>query len=213
MINEKEAGMSPRGKELNEQMRAGALAKISRAALEVFAEYGFHGATMRRIAHVSGLSYGLVYHYFPSKEKIFRRLVDFALEGSRRAMEAVVGGPGTAWERIEAYSAFVVGNIFEGETSLLFLVMLQAMTQGKGVPGLLDRIARKTEVYFELFAPLIALAQREGKAAPGDPVALAAAYFSFMQGLATLPFQRKGLEKKITPSMLANVLRNPEVRT
>ena len=74
--------MSPRGMEQNEQMRAEAHAKISAAALEVFAEYGYHGATMRQIAKAAGLSGGLVYHYFPSKEKIFRRLVDFALEGS-----------------------------------------------------------------------------------------------------------------------------------
>jgi hypothetical protein len=60
--------------------------------------------------------------------------------------------------------------------------------------------------------PVIVAAQKTGDAAPGDPVALAAAYFSFIQGLATLVFQRRGLEKKITPAILANVLRNPGVK-
>jgi AcrR family transcriptional regulator len=64
--------MSPRGKKQNEQMRAEALEKIYIAALEVFAEYGYHGATMKRIAQATNLSYGLVYHYFPSKEAVFR---------------------------------------------------------------------------------------------------------------------------------------------
>jgi hypothetical protein len=38
-----EVTMSPRGKKLNEQMRADAMAKITKAALEVFAAYGYHG--------------------------------------------------------------------------------------------------------------------------------------------------------------------------
>jgi hypothetical protein len=50
--------MSPRGEKLNEQMRADAMAKITKAALEVFAEYGYHGATMEQIKQVSGLSKG-----------------------------------------------------------------------------------------------------------------------------------------------------------
>ena len=56
--------------------------------------------------------------------------------------------------------------------------------------------------------PVIAEAQKSGEASPGDPEALAAAYFSFIQVLATLAFQRKGLKKKITPGILSNVLRN-----
>jgi AcrR family transcriptional regulator len=199
--------MSPRGIAQNEQMRSKALAKISGAALEVFAEYGFHGATMKQIAWASGLSYGLVYHYFPSKAKIFRHLVDFALDGTITAMRAFLSAPGTAWERIKTYSAMIVGSMFSGNTSLYFLIMLQAMTQGKGIPGLLAHITRQTEEYYELFVPLIVQAQKSGEAVKGDPIALAAAYFSFIQGLATLAFQRKGLEKKITPEILYSVLK------
>ena len=70
--------MSPRSQKLNDQMRSQTLAKIDSAALKVFAACGYHGATMRRIAQAAGLSYGLVYHYYPSKAKVFRRLVDFA---------------------------------------------------------------------------------------------------------------------------------------
>jgi AcrR family transcriptional regulator len=47
--------MSPRGLEQNEKMRADALAKISRAALDAFTEYGYQGATMKRIAEAASL--------------------------------------------------------------------------------------------------------------------------------------------------------------
>jgi AcrR family transcriptional regulator len=199
--------MSPRGQVQNEHMRTEGLAKITNAALEVFAEYGYHGATMKQIARATGLSYGLVYHYFPSKAKIFRHLVDFALESSMNAMDTALNVPGTAWEKIENLSKILVKNALMGESSLYFLIIQQAMTQGKGIPGL-DYIPERTSEYYEKLAPFITQAQKSGEAVKGDPVALAAAYFSFIQGLATLAFQRKGLEKKITPGMLSNVLRN-----
>ena len=200
--------MSPRGREQNEHMREETLKRIDAAALRIFAAYGYHGATMRRIAKAAGLSDGLVYHYFPSKAKMFRRLVDFALSGSLEAMRRFMNAPGTAWQRIEAYSVFVVAELFEGETAFYFIIMLQAMTQGRAVPGLPARLGNSFSAYYELFTPVIAEAQKSGEAAPGDPTTLAAVYFSFIQGLATIPLQRRGMEKNVTPAMLAKVLRN-----
>ncbi|MBN2531549.1 MAG: TetR/AcrR family transcriptional regulator [Spirochaetales bacterium] len=199
--------MSPRGQVRNEQMRAEALEKITSAALEVFAEYGYKGATMKQITKVSGLSYGLVYYYFPSKERIFRHLIDFAFESSIFALNTAMDVPGTAWEKIENLSTILVRNALSGESSLYFLIMLQAMTQGKSIPGLLDYVVKRSEAYYEKLVPVIIQAQKSGEAVKGDPVVLAAAYFSFVQGLATLVFQGKGMEKKIIPEILINVLR------
>ena len=87
--------MSPRGKKLNEQMRAEAKAEISRAALEVFAEYGYHGTTMRQIQQRSGVSKGLVYHYFPSNVsegshyQLFNLALDPFEQQNRAATEPV----------------------------------------------------------------------------------------------------------------------------
>jgi TetR/AcrR family transcriptional regulator, fatty acid metabolism regulator protein len=46
------------------------------AALEVFREKGFANARMADIARRAGVSYGLVYHYFGSKEVLFDLIVD-----------------------------------------------------------------------------------------------------------------------------------------
>lgn len=44
---------------------------LIRAAVELFNEKGFSGATMREISTRAGLSPGTIYNYFPSKERIF----------------------------------------------------------------------------------------------------------------------------------------------
>ena len=202
--------MSPRGQKQNEEMREKAIEKITKAALEVFAEYGYHGATMKQIAQVSDLSYGLVYHYFPSKEEMFTQIIESSLESSIHATIRILDIPGTAWEKIENLSDFLVREALTGDSFLYFLIVLQAMTQGKRIPGFTDHIAQKIETYFKTLAPIIKQAQTSGEAVQGDPLVLAAAYFSFLQGLALLKIQGTGMEKNITPEILTNVLRNGE---
>lgn len=199
--------MSPRSAEVNDQMRADALKKMTDAALREFSERGYHGATMKGIADRAGLSYGLAYYYFESKERIFRHLVDFALDGSIDAMRGIGGLPGRAWERIVAYSGMLATTAFSGDSSLYFVLMGQAMTQGRSLPGLQEYLAGRFKEYYAVMVPLIAEAQADGDAAAGDPALLAAAYFSFIQGLALLPLQGLGLEKNIDAELLVRVLR------
>lgn len=200
--------MSPRGKVQNEQMRAEALDKITAASLDVFAEYGYHGTTMKQIARVSGLSYGLVYHYFPSKADLFFHLVDAALDKSSSTLKKGVAIQGSAWEKIKNLSELLVEEAVAGESYRYFLIILQAMTQGKGIEGLMEHIEKRSAIHYELVLPLVIQAQASGEAAQGDPVVLTAAYFSFVQGLSLLIFQEGGMKKKLTPELLINLLRN-----
>src|SRR6267142_2692306 len=63
--------------------------KILQAALEVFAEKGYHRALVDDIVRASRTSKGAVYHHFPNKEALFLALVD---EFSARLAEAVAAG-------------------------------------------------------------------------------------------------------------------------
>ena len=200
--------MSPRGKQLNEQMRTDAMAKITQAALEVFASYGYYGSTMEKIMKASGLSKGLLYHYFPSKEKVFFHLVDTALEISRNTWQAAFDSPGTAWEKIEKLSENIVKIAFTDESSLYSLIMIQAVTEGKGIPGLLEHVFQNLAYYTGLHA-LILEAQKSGEAAEGDADVLMFTYISLIQGLTLYTSQDDELRKKLTPDIFTNVLRNP----
>lgn len=199
--------MSPRGQEQNQQMRTKAIAKITGAALEVFAEYGYYGATMKHIMQVSGLSKGLVYHYFPSKEKIFFHLVESALEISKNAWTEALNISGTAWQKIEKLSEILFKISFTNESSLYFLIMVQATTQGKGISGLMEYMT-EGGAHFDLLPPLIRTAQKAGDAVPGDPVILSTTYLALFQGYTLCLFQDKDIVKKITPATFTDVLRN-----
>lgn len=48
--------------------------QILEAAVKVFAEKGFHAARVGDIAEEAGIAYGLVYHYFESKEDLLETI-------------------------------------------------------------------------------------------------------------------------------------------
>lgn len=56
--------------------------QILHGAMELFAEKGFRGATTREIAQHLGISEALMFKYFPSKEALYRAIIQKRTDGS-----------------------------------------------------------------------------------------------------------------------------------
>jgi len=67
--------MSPRSKKQFEKIRKSKKALILEKALELFANNGFHNTSMNMIASGAGISKGLIYNYFKSKEDLIKEIV------------------------------------------------------------------------------------------------------------------------------------------
>jgi AcrR family transcriptional regulator len=67
--------MSPRTPQQFEEIREGRKALIMDVALEQFANEGFHNTTITRIAKNAGISKGLLYNYFISKEALLEEII------------------------------------------------------------------------------------------------------------------------------------------
>jgi len=65
----------PRTKKQFEEIRKSSRQKILDAALEVFAKEGYHSSTVSSIAKTAGISQGLLYNYFKSKEEVLHELM------------------------------------------------------------------------------------------------------------------------------------------
>jgi AcrR family transcriptional regulator len=68
--------MSPRTEEQYKQIRTDRRTSILDAALHVFAEEGFHSASISKVSKAAGVSKGLMYNYFKSKEDLLHQLLD-----------------------------------------------------------------------------------------------------------------------------------------
>ncbi len=67
--------MSPRTAEQNEAIRQQKRQQILDAALEVFAHDGYHSSSMSKVAKEAGISKGLTYSYFESKEELLKEVL------------------------------------------------------------------------------------------------------------------------------------------
>jgi len=75
---------------------------ILEAAEKVFAEAGFGGATMQLIADVAGLPKANLHYYFPTKESLYRQVVQNIFQVWLQAADIFDAAPGPA-EGIGAY--------------------------------------------------------------------------------------------------------------
>src|SRR5438445_10402123 len=76
--------------------------RILQAALQVFAEKGYHRGAVDDIVRASQTSKGAVYHHFPNKEALFLALVDQFSARLAEAIAAAVEGTHGALGKVEA---------------------------------------------------------------------------------------------------------------
>ena len=72
--------MSPRTTEQNEQIRVESKHKIMAAAFKLIAKNGYEATSIAMIAKTAGVSKGLLYNYFTSKEELVKTLVLGAMQ-------------------------------------------------------------------------------------------------------------------------------------
>lgn len=76
---------------LREQQKEATRAAILQAALQVFSEQGFNGASTRDIAAQAGVHHALIKYYYQSKDLLWRAAVSYLFE--RQASELMLQPP------------------------------------------------------------------------------------------------------------------------
>ena len=61
--------------------------QIIQAALGLFLEHGYYGTKTSQISRRAGISEGLLFHYFPTKEILLEELINIGLEGMRMPVQ------------------------------------------------------------------------------------------------------------------------------
>jgi AcrR family transcriptional regulator len=171
------AGASDRQHRSQELQRANILEGARRA----FARKG-QAATMADVAQAAGVSQGLAYRYFASKEQIYRELVEQALEQAARATALPAQEPpATPGERI----ALLITRLVEYRRDHLevFQLLDQVFNADKAPDDLAELIRGHRERFLGELRQLIVEGQAGGEVAPGDPDQLVIALSVALEGL------------------------------
>jgi TetR/AcrR family fatty acid metabolism transcriptional regulator len=84
--------------------------QILDAAIRVFARQGFHRCRVSDIADEAGVAYGLVYHYFSSKDQVLNELFSERWSLMLDAIDEVDRRPISGREKLDAVAGFIIDS-------------------------------------------------------------------------------------------------------
>ena len=133
--------------------------QILDAAIRVFATRGFHACRVSDVADEAGVAYGLVYHYFGSKEEILNTLfterwqimLDAIAEIDRQQDVA-------ARDKLYSVASFIIDS-YRHEPDLMKVIIVE-VTRAANSFGR-EHLAKIREAY-DMIGQIVEKAQREG---------------------------------------------------
>ncbi len=132
--------------------------QILDAAIHVFARQGFHACRVSDIADEAGVAYGLVYHYFKSKDQVLNELFTERWSLLLAAIEEVDGQPIGAREKLDTVARFIVDS-YRYEPDLMKVIIVDVTRAANSFGRThLPEIRRA----YEMITKIVADGQRAG---------------------------------------------------
>ncbi len=143
--------MSPRTKAQVEEIREQSKDKIIAAALDLFAHNGFHSTSIAQVAAKAGISKGLVYNYFESKEDLLQAIFTEAMKNSEGIL--TLDPEATAKKRLMAMAEASADFMFKNQEYMrLFLTLMMQPDVVKSMKPWFDTVgAAKKDMLMPLF--------------------------------------------------------------
>jgi TetR/AcrR family fatty acid metabolism transcriptional regulator len=143
------------------------------AGVRVFAHRGFHHCRVSDVADEAGVAYGLVYHYFRSKEEILNTLFLERWQIMLDAIAEIDARELPAREKLHAVASFIIDS-YQHDPDLMKVIIVEVTRAANSFGAL--HLERIREAY-EGIARIVESARAEGSFKPGIPAEFAAMCF------------------------------------
>ncbi len=163
--------------------------EILNVGLDLFIQKGYAATRTAEIAKAVGMSEGLLFHYFDTKEKLYLTLLQTAVDGKDNIFDLKDVSPLRFFEETAKTILDYIAK--EPYAAKLFVLMNRAQYEAVLSEDIRHYLMREKDI--EYAVKLITQGQQEGSIREGNPIALATAFFMAIQGIAE------------------NVARNPEM--
>jgi AcrR family transcriptional regulator len=132
--------------------------QILDAAIRVFARQGFHSTRVSDIADEAGVAYGLVYHYFSSKDEVLNELFSERWSLLLGAIDEIDRSKGSPREKLGGVAAFIVDSYrYDPELMKVIIVEVTRAANSFGRTHLPE-----IRSAYESIAKIVADGQEEG---------------------------------------------------
>lgn len=197
----------PRTKGQFEEMRNATREKIQSAAIQLFATRGFGSTNVQDIADTAGISVGLLYRHFKTKDQLFNELVAFAIEGLKRNI-ALFESDQSPTKLLTHFVDEVYTDMINGEELAHLLILInQSLLAGTATDSKQhEEILQINFTLLDSTAQLIRRGQQLGEFRSGDAKEMALLFYGSIQGLAQIKILLKSSFVMPSPSTLTAFL-------
>ena len=152
------------------------------AAVRVLARQGFHTSRVSDIADEAGVAYGLVYHYFQSKEEVLDTLFAERWALLLAAIDEIDAQPIGAREKLQAIASFIVES-YRHDRDLMKVIIVE-VTRAANTFG--QTHLPEIRKAYDRIAGIVATAQEQGAFRPGvSPEFAAMAFYGAIEQVLT----------------------------
>ncbi|GAA0374985.1 TetR/AcrR family transcriptional regulator [Bacillus horti] len=153
--------------------------EIVTSALKIFADNGIEKTTMSKIAEEIGISKGLMYHYFTSKDEILEASLNWAIEDSQHLIHEVNNLSGTSIEKI----FFFTKSSLSPQKQAAFRMIQRALQFDKLDENTKKSVAKFESFYIESLLPIFIEGQTNDEIIEREPIKLVEFYLTVLSGL------------------------------
>ncbi|WP_456290192.1 TetR/AcrR family transcriptional regulator [Paenibacillus sp. AK002] len=192
----------PRTKEQYEEMRNATRQKIQSAGMRLFVQKGFGSTNVQDIADAAGISIGLLYRHYKTKDSLFNELVEFALNGLTQIIQTFEDADSPK-KLMTQFVDEIYHDMQDGEElANLLILMNQLFFSGDGANRKQAEVLEVNGRLLRSTAALIKKGQESGDFRSGDPQEMAVLFYSALQGLADMKVILKNNFVMPSPSVL-----------
>lgn len=119
--------------------------RIVVAAIRVFGDKGYHGATIQDVVRESGLSVGAIYTYFKGKDELYLAGCDFVSNRGLGELATRLAGGTTTAERLAIAVAFFFDSIDEYDGMPGLATIVPAWAEATEDPDVRAMLVRRRE--------------------------------------------------------------------
>lgn len=169
----------------NQKMKDQRREQILSSALRLFATKGLAATKISDIAGAAGMSLGLVYHYYNSKEAIFTELIRNAFDRMNSAAMELERLPISPQEKIRKAITVLIHGLDANEDTGHYHLLIAVATASTAIPEAAKQIiAIENRVPYEIMTRIIRAGQQAGTIKNFDAEELALVFWTSIKGLA-----------------------------
>jgi AcrR family transcriptional regulator len=174
-----------RNQATNQKLKDERREQILSAALLLFATNGLAATKVTDIAAAVGMSQGLMYHYFNSKEEIFTELISGAFARLNDACRQLEAMPLPPLEKISLALRELLRGIAENADHARYHLLIAQATVSAAIPPAARLvIQQQNRLPYAAIARIMRAGQAEGTIKQQDPDELALLFWTSINGLA-----------------------------